>query len=68
MNGNPFYAEMPANKTFGKDKDYEGRGRGNESQTIRMTPTTKAKVVRKVALENSLVEKDVEEESTAPKW
>ena len=64
MNGNPLYAETPANKTFGNNKDTGGRGKGrsNESNPIPTPPTTKAKEVRKVVVESHLVVVDLEKE------
>ena len=43
MNGNPLYAETPANKTFGNNKDTGGRGKGrsNESNPNSNTPNNK---------------------------
>ena len=32
VNGNPLYAETPANKTFDKDKDSGGRGKGKSNE------------------------------------
>ena len=43
VNGNPLYAETPANKTFGNNKDTGGRGKGrsNESNPNSNTPNNK---------------------------
>ena len=38
VNGNPFYTETPANKTFGKGKDSGGRGKG---KSIKSNPNSK---------------------------
>ena len=32
-NGNPFYTESPANRTFGKGKDSRGRGKGKSNES-----------------------------------
>ena len=32
MNGNPLHTKTPANKTFGKDKDSGGRGKGKSNK------------------------------------
>ena len=33
VNGNPLYAETPANKTFGNNKDTAGRGKGRSNES-----------------------------------
>ena len=33
MNGNPLYAETPANKTFGNNNDTGGRGKGRSNES-----------------------------------
>ena len=62
MNGNPFYTETPANKTFGKGKDSGGHGKGksNESNPNSNTSNNKGQGGKKEVVENRLVDVDVE--------